>query len=311
MRTLKVHESAKLLEYLFKTLSDTKKTRIRQYLKFGAVLVNGTVSKRFDQCLLPGDEVRIISAHEKKAFLSPQFGIEVVYEDDSILVIVKPSGLLTIATEKVATQTAFYAANEYVRVKEDAEISKKPHPFIKPASGKRIFIIHRLDKEASGLIVFAKNAQVKQYLQEDWKNSKKKYYAIVEGAPEKESGTLSSFLRENKFLKVYSSKRKEDAKLSITHYRVLRASGEYSLLEVELGTGRKHQIRVHLSDLGHPIIGDERYGSKVNPIGRLALHAYFLALTHPISGKRMVFQTPLPDIFERILEGETQDREKP
>ena len=123
----------------------------------------------------------------------------------------------------------------------------------------------------------------------------------MEGTPKEPRGTITSFLRENKTLKVYSTKNAENSKLSTTHYRVLRTSPHYSLLEVELKTGRKHQIRVHLSDLGHPIIGDDLYGSKTDPAGRLALHAYYLAFKHPVNGREMIFQIPLPENFDRAL----------
>ncbi|MDD5672445.1 MAG: RNA pseudouridine synthase, partial [Candidatus Omnitrophica bacterium] len=170
-----------------------------------------------------------------------------------------------------------------------------------PVRKKRVFIVHRIDKDASGLLVFAKSEDVKHSLQSGWKNVKKKYFAVVAGIPKEKSGSVTSFLRENKALNVYTADRADDAKLSTTRFRVLRSSAHYSLLEIELETGRKHQIRVHLADLGHPIAGDERYGCKTNPAGRLALHACELALIHPVSGKRMVFHSAMPDSFDQIL----------
>ena len=203
--------------------------------------------------------------------------MRIIYEDDALVVIEKPAGLLTIATDKVRDRTAYFMLNEHLRPKR-----------------QRVFIVHRLDRDASGLLVFAKTEQAKRFLQDHWKDFEKTYFAIVEGAPEKKSGTISSFLRQNKFLKVYSGRRTEDSKFSVTHYKVVQAGFPHSLLEINLETGRKHQIRVHLADLGHPIAGDKRYGAKTNPAGRLALHASRLAFTHPVSGQRMVFESELP-----------------
>ncbi|HNX68683.1 MAG TPA: RluA family pseudouridine synthase [Candidatus Omnitrophota bacterium] len=306
MRTFEVRSGGKLLEYLFKELSDTSKTRVRQLLKFRTVLVNGAIVTQFDHPLVPGDQVGILSLKEARPEARPKFGITIVYEDDAILVIEKPSGLLTVSTESVGTQTAFYAANEHV-CKTDAANSGRPcRPGEKLVRRKKIFIVHRLDREASGLLIFAKDLEIKTRLQSGWTEVRKKYYAVVEGIPQKPAGTLTSFLRENKFLKVYSTKKEEaGAKRSTTHYRVLRSSAHYSLLEVELETGRKHQIRVHLSDMGHPIAGDDRYGAKTNPAGRLALHAFHLALMHPVTGEPVVFTSAMPDVFGRIL---TEDK---
>lgn len=186
---------------------------------------------------------------------------------------------MTIATDKVRTRTAYFLLNEY----------------LKPG---RVFIVHRLDREVSGLLVFAKTETVKRQLQDHWTQVRKKYFAIVEGTPRRHSGTLRSYLRENKFLRVYSGRKTADSKLSVTHYRLVRTNGRYSLLEVELETGRKHQIRVHLSDIGHPIVGDKRYGARTNSAGRLALHASHLALEHPVTRKKMVFESEFPTTFK-------------
>ena len=162
-------------------------------------------------------------------------------------------------------------------------------------------MVHRLDQAASGLIIFAKTEIVKQKLQADWDQAIKRYYAVVEGIPSKKSGTITSHLHENTALKVYSTAPEEGGKLSVTHYEVLRSSSNYSILEVKIDTGRKHQIRVQLSDSGHPIAGDDRYGSRTNPARRLALHACYLSLKHPVSGKEIVLHCPLPRSFDQIL----------
>jgi len=301
MRVLAVQEHGLLLEFLFKAMKETPKTRVRQCLKHRSVLVNDKVTTRFDHSLAPGDKVSVLTLKEARPALKPQAGITVVFEDDAIIVIEKPAGLLTIATETVAKQTAFYLTNQYVCEAGAARSRKEDRREGAPPLKKMIFIVHRLDREASGLLVFAKGAEVKQKLQDGWSDARKKYYALVEGVPKEIAGTITSYLRENKMLNVYSTPDAHDAKLSTTRYRTLRSSPHYSLLEVALETGRKHQIRVHLSEMDHPIVGDERYGSKTDPAGRLGLHAFYLSLAHPVSGKELVFESPLPPVFEQVL----------
>ena len=301
MRVFTVREEGRLLEYLFKALKETPKTRVRQCLKFRSVLVNDRVTTRFDHPLVPGDKISLLSLKEARPAAKPQGDITVVFEDDAIIVIDKPPGLLTVATETVATRTAFYLTNQYVCEADAARTGKGHRREGKPIRRKTIFIVHRLDRDASGLLVFAKDLETKQKLQTGWKEVRKKYYAVVEGTPKEPSGEITSFLRENKLLSVYSTPNARDAKLSTTRYRTLRSGPHYALLEVALETGRKHQIRVHLSEMGHPIIGDKRYGSKTDPAGRLGLHACSLALSHPVSGQAMVFESPLPSSFEQVL----------
>ena len=297
MRNFTVTEKAGLLDYLFKVLRDTKKTRVRKFLQSKSVSVNGRISTRFDEGLEPGDRVAIQTGHAERPKPPLKFGIQKIYEDDSLIVIDKPSGLLSVATDKIQIRTAIRAVNDYLSEIGNQHFSKsRDHKF---KSKKKIFVVHRLDKEASGLLVFAKNEKVKRELQKRWKEVRKKYFAVVEGRPEKESGTLKSCLHENPFLKVYSGPK--DGKYSITHYRRLESGGRHSLLEIDLETGRKHQIRVHLSDLGHPVAGDKVYGSRSDPAGRLALHASFLSFKHPVTGKQLEFETPLPPSFKKIL----------
>ncbi len=217
--------------------------------------------------------------------------VNVVYEDNDIVVINKPAGLLTVATDKIRSKTAIHELNDYLNVGNRRKV-------------KEVFVVHRLDRDASGLLVFARNQEIKHLLQDNWEKVEKRYYAVVEGKPKQDSGTISSYLRENKAMRVYSTekaKEASDAKLSVTRYKILQSNGRYSLIEVILQTGRKHQIRVHLSDIRTPIIGDDRYGAKTNPAGRLGLHAYYLKLHHPRTGKQMVFETPLPDPLKSIL----------
>ncbi|MBI3999806.1 MAG: RluA family pseudouridine synthase [Candidatus Omnitrophica bacterium] len=292
MKTLVVRENSPLLPYLLKTLVDFKRNKIKNLLKFKSILVNGAVTTKHNHPLATGDKISILTDKNAKNRQLLQFGIQIVYEDDDIIVINKPAGLLTVGTEKIRERTAFYQTFEYVKQSD-------------PRKRGRVFIVHRLDREASGLLVLAKNMGAKSFLQNNWQKFEKKYLAIVHGTPKEKSGTISSFLAENKFLSVYSGKKTEESKHAVTKYRVIKSNEKYSLIEITLETGRKHQIRVHLKDLGHPIVGDNRYSEKVEanlktPAGRLALHAYYLAFNHPVSKKRLEFKSELPESIKKL-----------
>lgn len=211
-----------------------------------------------------------------------------LYEDHDILVVDKVSGLLTVSTEKERERTAYYLLTDYVRKGN-------------PKSRNRIFIVHRLDRETSGILVFAKSAAAKRFLQEGWHRFKKTYYAVVHGfLPEKE-GEISSYLAENRAQKVYSVADPEQGKLARTGYKVLRESKRFSLLEIFLHTGRKNQIRVHLADKGCPVVGDKKYGEGEKGVKRLGLHAASMTIVHPSSGEEMTFSAEIPAYFEVML----------
>ncbi len=217
-------------------------------------------------------------------------GLSILYEDRDLLVVDKVSGLLTVSNATVREQTAYYLLNDYVRKGN-------------PKSRHRIFIVHRLDRDTSGIIVFAKNEAAKRYLQDEWQGFQKTYYAVVRGTlPEKE-GVITSYLTENSAHKMYSVADPRKGKFAKTGYRVAKESSKYSLLEIDLATGRKNQIRVHLADKGYPVAGDKKYGVKEKGIKRLALHSASIALTHPFSKKKMVFETKVPAYFETLLKG--------
>ena len=167
---------------------------------------------------------------------------------------------------------------------------------------KQIFLVHRLDRDTSGLLMFAKSEEIKFKLQGQWEQVQKKYLAVVEGIPQEPSGTLQSFLTENKILRVYSGPKEKNSKWAITHYRVLQSNKTYALLEIDIETGRKHQIRVHLADLKHPVAGDKDYGANTNPIERLCLHAFSLKFPHPITDKIVTLESKMPSEFEKLLQ---------
>lgn len=217
-------------------------------------------------------------------------GIVIIHEDKDILVIDKPPGLLTMGTDKEKERTAYFILTDYVR-KGQAK------------SRKRVFIVHRLDRDTSGIVVFAKTPEAKQFLQSHWDETHKKYLAVVHGALKKPSATISTYLAENKARTVYSTTDTTKGKLAHTAYKVLKQTEDFALLEVDLLTGRKHQARVHLAGIGHPVVGDKRYGDAKGPHKRLALHAICISFTHPFTGKQVAFETPAPRYFSRLVGG--------
>jgi RluA family pseudouridine synthase len=214
-------------------------------------------------------------------------GIRIVFEDETIIVVDKPAGLLTIATETEREKTIYAWLRRRANQKKPAE---------------RIFIVHRLDREASGLLVFAKTIEAKERLQEQFKShtAGRRYSAVVEGRVEENEFSIRSYLAENVTYRVYYTRKRGVGKLAITHVHVVRRNQKNTVLEVRLETGRKHQIRVHLAERGHPIVGDKIYGSGANPIRRLALHGERLSFVHPRTGKRLEFESKCPKSFDAL-----------
>ena len=210
--------------------------------------------------------------------------IRIVFEDDSVIVVDKPAGLLTMATDREKVNTVYAALRAELNGRRPAE---------------KVFIVHRLDREASGLLVFAKSIEAKEYLQNQFKDHSagRQYVAVVEGRVTPDKFTIRSYLAENAALRVYSTPRSSAGKLAVTHVNVLKRNPRATVLEVKLETGRKHQIRVHLAERGHPIIGDKTYGSGRNPFHRIALHGAHLEFRHPRSAAPMAFDSNPPDAF--------------
>ncbi len=211
--------------------------------------------------------------------------LKILYEDKSIIVISKPSNLLTIGTNKEHNNTLYRKVSEYV---------KKQH------KTNKIFIVHRLDKDTSGIIIFAKTEQAKRILQRNWDKFKRKYIALVEGIVTKED-TIKNYLAETKSLKTYITNDKKIGKLAITKYKPIKSNKEYTLLNIEILTGRKNQIRVHMENINHPIVGDKKYNSKKNPIRRMCLHATYLEFIHPITNKKIIIEDKYPTIFDKLI----------
>lgn len=214
--------------------------------------------------------------------------LNIVYEDKDIIVIDKKPHLLTISTDNEKEKTLFHQVMLYLKKKN---------------KNNKVFIVHRLDKDTSGLIVFAKSENVKRKLQNNWEDSKRGYVAVVNGNVSKAKGTIKSYLMETKTLLVYSTNDSKNGKLAITNYEKIMANKLYTMLKIDIKTGRKNQIRVHLNDIGYQIVGDKKYGDiKRDPLRRLCLHANYLEFMHPVTGKRVRFETKIPNEFVKICE---------
>lgn len=274
-----VKENEILIEFLKKMFSNLSKNSVKSLLHNEKVFVNGNMTTKYNYELNVGDTVEI---REKVAK-----NIDIIYEDKDIIVINKPSGLLTVATEKEKNKTAYHLVMEYLKKKN---------------KNNRIFIIHRLDKDTSGIIMFAKNERAKHLYQDNWNDIVKKrcYYAVIDGKMENKEGTIKSYLKENGNM-VYSVKDKS-GKLAITEYKVLKERKNISLLDINLKTGRKNQIRVHMKENKTPILGDLKYGEKSKLINRLALHAYKLELINPVTKKLLIFEASMPNEIKTLFE---------
>lgn len=273
-----VKENEILIEFLKKIFSNLSKNSVKSLLHNEKVFVNGNMTTKYNYELNVGD---IVEIREKVAK-----NIDIIYEDKDIIVINKPSGLLTVATEKEKNKTAYHLVMEYLKKKN---------------KNNRIFIIHRLDKDTSGIIMFAKNERAKHLYQDNWNDIVKKrcYYAVIDGKMENKEGTIKSYLKENGNM-VYSVKDRS-GKLAITEYKVLKERKNISILDINLKTGRKNQIRVHMKENKTPILGDLKYGEKSKLINRLALHAYKLELVNPVTKKLLTFEVNMPNEFKMLF----------
>lgn len=284
--TWTVGSATTLMQALEEKLKDHKRTAIKAMLKYGQVTVNTMPTSQFDTPLSEGDSVSVNFTRPFVIFRNPR--IKLVYEDNDIIVINKGSGILSVSTDKVKEGTAYSALRDYLKQKDPRLM---------------LFVVHRLDRDTSGLMMFAKSVEAKEAMQHNWNNMVlgRKYVAVVEGRVEQPEGVVKSYLAETSQFEVYSTQNPEEGQLAITRYKRLKANGNYSLMELELDTGRKNQIRVHMKDIGHPIAGDRKYGAKASPIHRLALHARTLHFAHPITKKEMLFETPIPAKFSTLV----------
>ncbi|WP_342548660.1 RluA family pseudouridine synthase [Paenibacillus sp. FSL P2-0089] len=277
-----VAEPAELLAFLLKTITNKGRNSIKSMLSRGQVAVNGKPVTKHNHPLHPGQTVTI--DHEKPAETKEMLGLTIVHEDDDIIVIQKDAGLLSIATGEDNELTAYRQLMEHVRLSNPKN---------------RVYVVHRLDRDTSGVMMFARSEAIQQQLQNSWKETVKErsYVALVEGAVKRSEGTISSWLKETSTLKMYSSPHEGDGLHAVTRYKLIQANRHFSLLEVHLETGRKNQIRVHMSDIGHPIAGDKKYGAETKAVGRLGLHARVLSFIHPTTGEILTFESAIPKSF--------------
>lgn len=284
----KSDKEGKLLEFMFEKLADRSRTDVREMLKSGRVVVSGIGTTAFDYALKPGDEVRILPKQKlPKGSFSNKY-LNILYEDNDVIVVNKREGLLSVGTDKDKENTAYHFINQHVR---------------RQGRGKHIFVVHRLDRKTSGVMMFAKSLRARDMLRNDWNNMvvERSYYAVVEGIPPKKRDTIKSYLTEDKMLKIHSSWINNGGDFAVTTYEVLKSNDKFSLVKLNLDTGRKNQIRVHMSEIGCPVAGDAKYEAKTDPIRRVCLHAATLAFRHPSTGKIMKFEVPVPAGFYKVV----------
>jgi len=278
-----VRENTTLLPFLIEKMPEKNRNNIKSLLAYRQVRVDGKVVTQFNHQLTNDQKIEISGQRQTESSV-----IEIIYEDKWLIIVNKPSGLLSIATRDEKRETVYSYLSDYVK---------------KQGRENKIFIVHRLDRETSGLLLFAKNEKIKRTLQDSWNDSiiERTYVALVEGQVQKQEGVISSFLYEDRSFIMHSSADSSKGQKAVTRFKVLKSNMSWSLLEINLETGRKNQIRVHMQDIGHSVAGDKKYGAKTNPVKRLALHAMNLSFIHPVSNEKMVFETAIPKPFAKFF----------
>ena len=268
-----------LMEFLTEQYPDSPRTRIKKLLHSGTIRINERPVTLHSYKLIPGDVVEV----NKQAGNAARAGLPfpVLFEDNDIIVVDKPAGTSTSSTDgSISIQEIL---SEYLK---------------RQSKGKyKAYVVHRLDKEVSGVLLFAKTHEAMETIKEKWEDTEKHYYALVEGIPDKAEDTIQSWLLEDKSQKVHSVSELPEAKFSITNYTTIKEVNNNTLLDIKTDTGRKNQIRVHLSDIGCPIVGDRKYGASAEFKRRIRLHAYFLSFPHPADGRTITVKSPMPDGF--------------
>ncbi len=288
-----VKEPAELMQFLMTKVSGISRTRAKELLSQRMVYVDKEIVTQYNHQLKPGQLVQISKNRHVHTLRSRW--VRLVYEDAFIIVVEKKEGILTNALPGDRRENVKAILDEYVK---------------RQSKGFSVHTVHRLDKGTSGILLFAKRRDIQKTFTDNWKDivTDRRYIAVVQGEMEKDSGTVTSWLTDNKMFVTYSSVIDNGGKYAVTNYRTLKRKNGYSLVELKLETGRKNQIRVHMQDLHHPIVGDYKYGSTVedyaersNPVGRICLHAFRLAFHHPITGEFLKFETPYPGAFTSLM----------
>ncbi len=287
LQEIKADKPIKLLDFLIEKQVRKSRNAIKSLLAHKQIKVNGKLITQFDFELNKGDRVAVMkfdqSRKEKK-----MKGLKIVFEDEDLIIVDKEAGFLSVSTDKEKMRTVYGLLNEYAK---------------KQNKNARVFVLHRLDREVSGLLIFARSAELQDVFQKNWDNLVRKYLytGVVEGIPAKKEDTLVSWLTENKNFVMMSSSYDNGGLKSVSHYKVLKTVGHYSLLQFDLETRRKNQLRVQMQQMGCPIVGDKKYGASKNPIKRIALHAGELQLKHPTTGELLEFKSSLPKVMQQLL----------
>ncbi len=279
-----VDREAPLLDWMLSALPGSK-TKIKAILQGHGIKVNGKQVTQFDFPLKPGMKVSVSKSKKNDTFKSRY--VNIVYEDRWLVVIEKKVGILSMAAGHSSLNVKTVLDDYFKRTRQKCTAH----------------VVHRLDRDTSGLMIYAKDMQTEQLLERDWHGTvfDRRYVAVVSGEMEEDEGTIANWLKDNKAYVTYSSPVDNGGKYAVTHFHTLKRTTEHSLVEFRLETGRKNQIRVHTSDMGHPICGDIKYGNGDDPLHRLCLHAYVLCFYHPVTGKPMEFETPIPAQFMAVF----------
>ena len=280
-----VDKECGLLEFLLANVKESR-TKVKATLQGQGIKVNGKCVTQFDYRLKPGMKVAVSKTKRNQEVFRSRY-VKIVYEDDWLVVVEKSVGVLSMA-----------AGHSSLNVKAILD-----DYFRKSRQSCRAHVVHRLDRDTSGLMVYAKDIETEQILEHNWHDIvyDRRYVAVVSGEIVEEGGTVANWLKDNKAYVTYSSPYDNGGKYAVTHFHVLARTTEHSLVEFKLETGRKNQIRVHSADMGHPVCGDVKYGNGDDPLHRLCLHAYMLCFVHPATGERMEFETPVPTAFRRLF----------
>lgn len=285
IKEFKVFNDSELLSFLLEKYPSLSRNAVKSLLSNHQVAVNGAPVSQFN-LKLSKDDIVIVS--KNRIAKKERKNLPIIFENNDLIVINKPSGLLSIASDNEKGRTAFRMVNDYLQQKDKRN---------------RIYVVHRLDEDTSGVLVFAKNPQIKDALQKNWNDivKSRRYYAVVEGTLEKKEDRLINYLKENSLNLMYVTSDKKNGKKCITNYKVIRSNNLYSLLDINIESGRKNQIRVQLGNINHYVIGDDKYGEPSNPINRLGLHAYELSFVNPLTNKLMTFKTDMPIEFINLF----------
>ncbi len=287
IKEFKVHEECELLPFLISKFPHLSRNSVKSILSNHQIAVDGAPVSQFN-LKLAKDDIVIVS--KMRISKKQRKNLPIIFENNEFIVINKPSGLLSVASDTEKGRTAYRMVSDYMQQQD---------------KHNRIYVVHRLDEDTSGVLMFAKNPEIRDALQKAWSDivKSRRYYAIVEGEMEQKEAHLVNYLKENSLNLMYVTARTndKDAKKCITNYKVVRSNGSYSLLDINIETGRKNQIRVQLGNLGHYVIGDDKYGEPSDPIKRLGLHSYELSFVHPITNKMFKFTAPMPEEFNKVF----------